>query len=242
MRAIWLTLTMIFACASALAAPDYAREKKWAGEILPAILTGDPVYLEQDAGHKYLNLFAAGEAGKTAVVLVHGIGVHPDWGLIGALRQRLSDAGHATLSVQMPVLAADAKGDAYVPYFDLAAARLGRSVDWLKAKGYDRIAIVSHSLGCRMSHRYLSGKPSAAVVGWVALSMPGSEDYAGLSLRILDLYGENDLAHVVKNAPQRAKGLTQAGSAQDRMAGADHFFEGKDDALFRAVAAFLAKP
>lgn len=242
MRVIWLTLTLMLCCGSALAAPDYAREKKWADEILPAILTGDPVYLEQDADHRYLNLYAAGDAGKTAVVLVHGIGVHPDWGLIGTLRQRLSDAGHATLSVQMPVLATDAKGDAYVPHFDLAAIRLARSVDWLRAKGYGRIAIVSHSLGCRMTHRYLSGKPSPAVAGWVALSMPGMEDYSGLSLRILDLYGENDLAHVVKNAPLRARGLMQAGSAQDRMAGADHFFEGKDEALFRAVAAFLAKP
>jgi dienelactone hydrolase len=239
----WMTMMLAWALSmNALAAPDYAREKKWADEVLPGVLTGDPVYLAQDDSHKYLNLYAAGDAAKTAVVLVHGIGVHPDWGLIGMLRQRLADAGHATLSVQMPLLAADAKGEAYVPTFDLAARRLATSVDWLKAKGYGRIAIVSHSLGCRMTYRYLTGMPSPAVVAWAALSASGADDYARLPLRILDVYGDNDLAHIVKNAPLRATGLKQAGSAQSRIAGADHFYEGKDDALYATVAGFVDAP
>ncbi len=242
MRFTGAFLTLCLSVGLAQAAPDYAREKKWADEILPAIMTGDAQYLEQDDGHRFLTLYAAGAADKPAVVLVHGIGVHPDWGLIGMLRQRLTDAGHATLSVQMPVLAADAKGEAYLPTFDLAAKRLARAVDWLGTKGYDRVIIVSHSLGSRMTHRYLAGTPADRVKGWVALSMPGTEDYAGLRVRILDLYGDSDLAHVVKNAPARARGLAQAGSAQQRMAGADHFFEGRDDALYGAVLDFLRQP
>ncbi len=242
MRAIWLFLLSIITLGPALAAPDYAREKKWADEILPAVLTCDPVYLDQDDDHKYLNLYAAGDSGKIAVVLAHGIGVHPDWGLIGVLRQRLADAGHATLSVQMPVLAAEAKGDDYVPTFGLAAQRLARSVDWLRAKGYERIAIVSHSLGGRMVYRYLAGTPSPAVTRWVAISTPGAEDYAVLPQTILDLYGANDHVPVIRNAATRAKGLRQPGSAQKRVAGADHFFEGQDDVLYGMVRTFLEKP
>jgi pimeloyl-ACP methyl ester carboxylesterase len=239
-------ITLFFALAfglPAFAAPDYGRERKWAEEILPSVLTGDPVYLDQADGHQYLTLYAPGDIGKTAVVLAHGIGVHPDWGLIGALRQKLPDAGHATLSVQMPVLKADAKGDDYVPTFDLAAQRLKQSVAWLKARGYTRIAMVSHSLGCRMTYRYLSGTPDADVVAWVAISTPGTEDYATLKQTVLDLYGDNDLAHVLMNAPARAKGLRQPGSMQRRIAGADHFFDGKDAALFDVVRGFLeARP
>ena len=37
-------------------------------------------------------------------------------------------SGSLALSVQMPVLKADAKGDDYVPSFDLAAQRLQQSV------------------------------------------------------------------------------------------------------------------
>lgn len=238
MRVIVAFFGLLFSLNS-LAAPDYAREKRWADEILPAVMTGDPVYLDQADGHSFLSLYTPADAGKTAVILAHGIGVHPDWGLIGSLRQRLADAGHTTLSVQMPVLKADAKGEDYVPHFDLAAQRLKQSVEWLKGKGYQRIVLVSHSLGCRMTYRYLSGTPDASVVGWVAISMPGTEDLGRLKLRILDLYGDNDLPHIVKHAPTRAKGLAAAGSKQNRMAGADHFFEGKDEMLARAVLEFL---
>ena len=35
---------------------DYAREKKWADEITPGIVVGDPVYLEGRAGHKFLTI------------------------------------------------------------------------------------------------------------------------------------------------------------------------------------------
>ncbi len=48
-------------------------------------------------------------AAAGGVVVVHGLGVHPDWGLIGGLRTGLADAGYVTLSVQMPVLAATAR-------------------------------------------------------------------------------------------------------------------------------------
>ncbi len=238
MRAL-ISILSFYICLNALAAADYDREKKWADEILPSVLTGDPVYLEQADGHKFLSLYTQADKARTAVILVHGIGVHPDWGLIGALRQRLADAGYTTLSVQMPVLKADAKGDDYVPSFDLAAQRLQQSVAWLKGKGYGRIALVSHSLGCRMTYRYLSGSPDPSVAVWVAISAPGSEDFARLQQTIFDVYGDNDLAHVIKNAPTRARALIRPGSAQSRIAGADHFFEGKDEALFNAVRVFL---
>lgn len=226
---------------NALAA-DYAREQKWADEILPSVLTGDPVYIEQADGHKFLGLYTPADPAKPAAILAHGIGVHPDWGLIGALRQRLAEAGISTLSIQMPVLKAEAKGEDYVPTFDLAAQRLKLAVDWLKAKGQGRIHVVSHSLGSRMSYRYLSGKPDPAVAGWVAISPPTAEDYAKVGLPILDIYGDNDLAHVVRNAPARAKGLTRAGARQVRVEGADHFFEGKDEALFKLAREFIVGP
>jgi DNA-binding CsgD family transcriptional regulator len=39
------------------------------------------------------------------VIVVHGLGVHPDRGLINPLRSQLAEQGYATLPVQMPVLA-----------------------------------------------------------------------------------------------------------------------------------------
>lgn len=131
-------------------ASDLAREKKWADEILPAVLVGDPVWLELPSKHRFLGLHAEPAKPKAAVIVVHGIGVHPDHGVISPLRQRLVDAGYTTLSIQMPVLAADAKGDDYLPLFDEAALRMEKAADFLQAKGYRKIGLVSHSPGaCR---------------------------------------------------------------------------------------------
>ena len=38
-------------------AQDYDREKRWADEIVPSLMAGDAVWLEQKNGHKFLGLF-----------------------------------------------------------------------------------------------------------------------------------------------------------------------------------------
>lgn len=227
--------------ASLAVASDYAREKKWADEILPSVLVGDPVWLDGPDNHKFLGLYTEAANAKGAVILGHGIGVHPDWGLISMLRQNLAEKGYTTLSIQFPVMAADAKADAYAPTFDDAAARLAKAAAFLKQKGYGKIAIVSHSLGCRMSYRYLSGKPDEAIKTWVAISSPGAEDWGKLKLPVLDLYGQNDLPGVLENVVVRAPGLKQPGSTQQRLPQADHFFEGQDGPLLEAVSSYLGK-
>src|ERR1700675_2386735 len=89
------------ACHAQSAQPDYAREKRWADEITPAILVGDPIYLVLKAGTKFLAIHAPNAKARAGVVVVHGAGVHPDWGLNNPLRTQLSEQGYATLSVQM---------------------------------------------------------------------------------------------------------------------------------------------
>lgn len=94
--------------------PDYAREKKWADEIVPGLVVGDAVYLQTPRSpHKFLTLYTPVADAMTAAIVVHGSGIHPDWGLVGTLRTVLADRGITTLSIQMPILAADAKSEAY---------------------------------------------------------------------------------------------------------------------------------
>lgn len=236
----WLGVLAALFSMAALAQPvaDYAREKKWADEVLPGVVVGDPVYLQTPRGHhKFLALFTPA-AGDRAVIVVHGMGIHPDWGLIGTLRTELADRGLATLSVQMPVLAADAQGSDYPPTFPEAAARIGQAVDFLKAKGYTHLAIVSHSMGSRMSHAYLAGHPDAAVQAWASLGL-SVDDYAGLKLPVLDLYGANDLAPVLTGAAKRRASLVDRHSRQETIPHADHFYTGHEAEMVDAVAGFL---
>lgn len=217
---------------------DYAREKKWADEIVPGLVVGDPVYLQTPRGHhKFLTLFAPADTGKAAIV-VHGMGIHPDWGMVGTLRTELADRGFATLSIQMPILAADARGEAYPPTFPEAAERIAEAVAFLKAKGYKQIAIVSHSMGSRMSRAYMTGKPDPAVKSWASLGI-SVDDYKAVKLPILDLYGDNDLPQVLANAGKRKQSLAAKGSRQVMIARADHFFTGHEGEMVEAVADFL---
>src|SRR2546428_13883356 len=101
------------AWAAALSAPllalaqqpsDYAREKRWADEVVPSIVVGEAVWLEAPRTEKFLGIYTEAKNAKGAIVLAHGLGVHPDHGLIGELRTRLADAGDPPRPVPVPGL------------------------------------------------------------------------------------------------------------------------------------------
>lgn len=237
------TMLLLIMSAPAFAAPDYAREKKWADEITPGIVIGDPLYLEQKNRHKFLAIYTEAADAKMGLVVVHGMGIHPDWGMIGTLRQRLPDRGYTTLSIQMPIRAVDVKPDDYAELFPEAVERLQLAVAHLKRKGHKRIAIVSHSMGTRMSHGYLIHNPPE-VSAWAALGAgtgPGPVlAYDGIAIPVLDLYGANELPRVLEGAAQRKTSLTgNAFSKQVVIPNTDHFFAGQEAAMVKAVKDFL---
>lgn len=238
-RLIWILALQLIAGLAWSA--DYAREKKWADEVTPSIVAGDPVYLEA-RNHKFLTLYTEAPNAKAALVIVHGLGVHPDWNLIGVLRTQLADAGYTTLLVQMPVMKNEAKGEDYPPTFPEAAQRLDQAVAFLKAKGNKKVAIVSHSMGSRMSHYYLSHAKGHPVDAWVAIGMGGAQSYRGFGIPVLDLYGENDLPIVLKSAAKRAASLKSVSGGEQVVAPkTDHFFTDHDAELVKYVKDYLDK-
>jgi pimeloyl-ACP methyl ester carboxylesterase len=234
-------LIVLLAPALALAQADYAREKRWAEEITPAIVVGDPLYLELKSGRKFLAIYAPDRNARAGVIVVHGRGVHPDWGLNNTLRSRLAEQGYATLSVQMPVAAADADAEAYPPLFPEAAERLSAAVAFLRNRSFRKIAIVSHSLGARMTNYFLNHAGDARVDAWVAIGILGEfTEPATFKAPVLDLFGEKDLPSVLDNARKRAAAIRQVrGSGQVEVAGADHFFAGAESELARQIKLFL---
>jgi predicted alpha/beta-hydrolase family hydrolase len=236
-----LVAVCLLASAPASAQADYAREKRWAEEIIPGIVVGDPVWIGLKSGRKFLAIYAPAPKSVSGVIVVHALGMHPDWGLINALRSRLPEHGYATLSVQMPVLAAEAKGERYPPLFPEAAERLGAAVAWLRGKGMKKVAIVSHSMGARMTHYFLSHAGDARIDAWIAIGITGEialpEKFRA---PVLDLYGEKDYPGVLDGAAARAATIRKIrGSGQVQVAGADHFFSGMESELMRQVRQFL---
>ena len=237
----WALLLLCLAGPPSFAQADYAREQRWADEITPAILVGDPVQLASPGGRKFLAIYAPNGKARAGVIVVHGLGVHPDWGLINPLRSQLAEQGYATLSVQMPVLAAGAPGNQYPPLFPEAAERLASAVEYLRSKGHKKIAIVSHSLGSRMTNVFLSQPNAPAIAAWVAIGISGEyTNPAAFKAPVLDLYGEKDLPAVLGHAAQRAAAIRNVrGSAQISVAGAGHFFSGVENELVHHVKLFL---
>jgi hypothetical protein len=222
---------------------DYAREQRWADEIVPSLLAGEAVSLRTERpNHAFLAIYTEAKRPRGAAILVHGMGVNPDYGVIGSLRTQLADSGYTTLSIQMPLLDAQASSERYPALFPEAAWRIGAAVKWLQEKRYRHIVLVSHSMGTRMANYYIGLHPDAPLAAWVALSVSTGEFEPGTPGRvpIFDIYAENDFPVVLKGVPARARVLSTApGSEQAMVYGTDHYFNRKEKELGSLIELML---
>jgi alpha/beta superfamily hydrolase len=92
-----------------------------------------------------------------------------------------------------------------------------------------------------MTNVLLNQPDAPAISAWVAIGIMGEYTQpATFKAPVLDLYGEHDFPGVLELAAKRANAIKSVrGSAQIRVAGADHFFYGVDNELVRNVKLFL---
>ena len=243
-RTVWCAALCALSLLAPALAQDYAREKRWADEIVPALVIGDAVQIRAQSGREFLGILTPGKPGRPALVLAHGVGVHPDHGMIGILRGKLADLGYTTLSIQMPVAAKEATVDDYYPkLFPDAADRLQKAAEWLKTKGHTNIVLISHSMGAWMANEYLDARHADTPYrAWVVLGLTGGYSWTMRRYKfpVLDVYGENDLQPVLKAEGRRKSALDSGnGSRQVKIAAADHHYEKREAALTAAIDAFL---
>jgi alpha/beta superfamily hydrolase len=228
--------------ASAVAAIDYAREDRWTQEVVPSIVVGEPVHLATPERARVLAILTVPSAGsKGSVIVVHGLGVHPDFGMINGIRTGIADAGYTTLSVQMPVLAAGASRDDYRETLPEAGNRIAAAIAYLRRNGPMKIGIVSHSMGSSMVNAYLARADALPIDAWAPVGMFGA--FAAPSkVPVLDIIAEREIPEVRESAPARARTLPKdACSKQITMAGADHYFASRQGALIAATVAFFQR-
>ncbi len=241
LKALFAAL-LLWGCGLA-AAQDYERESRWAKETLAALVVGEAVQIEQKNGHRFLGLYTPAAKPLGAVIVAHGRGWGPDFELYGALRTLLADAGYSTLSIQLPVLPGTAKIGDYLPMFPDSTERFALAAQWLHAKGFKKVAIVSHSLGATMANQYLITTPNPAVDAWVFISIiNGLEDMFRIKLPVLDVYGTLDWQVTRYGGEERRTQILKVpGSEQVVIQGAEHFFERQTDELTRVIASFLGR-
>jgi pimeloyl-ACP methyl ester carboxylesterase len=233
---------LFFASMNAFAQTDAAREARWRAEVEPNIVVGDPQTLKTSAGREFFAIFTEGKQKDVAFVLVHGVGVHPDFGFIGRLRVLLADEGYATLSIQMPVLAAEgATPEAYVTTFPDATLRISSAQAWLRERGYSKVVLASHSMGAWMSNVYFQNTANSTYAAWIVMGVTGRILPIGSNrLPVLDLYGENDLpANLSMTWMRRMHLWLFPNSTQTMIAKADHHYAGVEKEAARAIVAFV---
>ena len=230
-----------------LVVSDKDKERRWAEQIVPNLVVGQAIYLptvDDNGKRDFLALYTPVNVrtARGAVILIHGKGVHPDYGIIGALRVELPSHGYTTLSLQMPVLRNDASDDDYYFVFHDAGTRILAAVELLRAQGYSRVYLLSHSMGGRMAEYYLERAIETKVSAWVSLSIASGEYEHAQSMRlpILDIYAESDLPRVLNGAGFRRAVLQGiSGSRQVQIRGADHFFTGHEKEVVNDVVRYL---
>lgn len=252
---IKLILLMVLLFASPLWASDRAWEGRITAEIRDALLVGEPLMLQAD-GNDFFAIYAPelSSYSRGAVILLHGRGAHPDWAdVIHPLRTRLPDYGWKTLSIQLPIAAADASDWVYPELIPEAFGRITAAVEYLKQQGVTNIVLVGHSLGARMGIAYLAQGVPDELQAFVAIGLAARKDVPNdgtlgtlekLQLPLLDIYGSKDIDAVLQSAPARVRAARLAENQayrQRRIDGADHFFTGLDDALLAEVRAWLGR-
>lgn len=253
----FLVLSSILVSANASSKSDLAKEKRWEEQVVPSLMVGEDVHLNA-AGVEFLALYAEPETDKAkgAVIILHGIGVHPAWGdVIEPLRTQLPESGWHTLSLQMPVLHNKATDVDYSPLFPEVPVRIQAGVDFLKSKGIRNIVLTGHSLGVAMGASYLSTTNDAAVKGFMMLgggygvpNDPLADMLANFkkikNINIVDVYGSEDRKPIMEMIEKRkVLGKQVHGKRYQllQIKGANHFYNGKDAELVKDLNAWLDK-
>jgi len=254
-RVVIVTLLMFVAAAAARSATvsDTAKEQRWDDQITDQLVVGEPVYLEVD-NHRFLAIYTPAEtaAASGTVLLVHGIGAHPDWPqVIHPLRSGLSERGWQSLSIQMPLPpeGIDAAGRAAL--LREGGERLQAALAWLEGRGMTPVTLIGHSRGGVDELHYAATHADAPIASLIVIGTSGEyedvpTDFGPLqSLRdikrpVLDLYGENDHENVINTAGERrTAAAANTGYRQVQVPGADHFYDGQDAQLLEAVTDWL---
>ena len=241
MRKILVALILLSNIVFAQVVPDYAKEARWASFIEDGLMDGDVVFLKAN-DHEFLAIYTESESDtKQTAVVVHGLGVHPDWPqVIQPLRVALTERGFNTLSIQMPVLENGVGFEGYLPLFADADNRINSAVNYLTAQDLEANVLIAHSLGSEMSAHYLANNtnPFKRFVG-IGMPTPSAPYLSKINIHVLDLYGDEDIPSVMQGIQEKQRASKHNTNYRQLMVNADHFFNDKDDLLIYEVSAWL---
>lgn len=232
-------------------ASDIAREQRLASEIVDAILDGEAAYLGAE-NQQFFAIYTEAETPRGAAIIMHGRGFHPDWtDVVHPLRVGLAEKGWNTLSIQMPVLAKEAKYYDYLEIMDEAFPRIEAAIEFLQARDNRKIVLIAHSCSVHMAMEWVAAGQMHDIDAFVGIGM-GAVDYkqpmlkpfplGRINVPVLDVFGEDEYPAVIKGAPERLAGIKKVGNSKSRQVtvpAANHYFTDKGKELLEVVSGWL---
>jgi len=250
-------LVFVFCCLALFgpfcSASDAKREADFADEIAKTKYLGKMVWLEAE-GQKFLGLYTETEKknNKGTVIILHDQGGHPNQlQLIKSLRIFLPEHNWSTLSLQMPVREIDANEADYYALFPEALARIQTGIKYLQDNKTETIVVAGYGLGAMMAV-YAQSEKASDIEAMVLIS-PGVPDTQNksaqtlefmkkITIPMLDLYADRDLAAVVESArDRRLAAKDNAAYRQVKIGEEDHLFQHDEGLVVKRIYSWIER-
>lgn len=234
---------------------DQPREQRIGAQLQGLDLIGEAMTLKA-GDSEFLALHNPAETPVTqgAVILLHDQGANPDWrSVIHPLRTGLPAHGWQTLSLQMPLAAADATPEERARLVARALPRIAFAVETLIQQNMLNICLLGHGLGARMALHWLAQGRPEEVRALVTLSLAADvhdpqdstlSDLEKIDIPMLDIYGSRDTGLVRQSVKQRRTAAMKAENKAYRqlmLDGADRDYLGQDALLLGRIRAWLGR-
>ena len=233
-----------------------SREQQIA-EKLTLTADADEIISLKASGGRFIGLYkrAKSSEARGVVILVHGMGAHPDWpDVISPLRTRLTEFGWSTLSIQMPILSPEEPVAEYGKTLRLANSRIQAAVDYLHDWEIEPIILLGYSFGATQAANFLASNKPEDIKAFVSVSMLAQKFIkpelnvlkfiTGITIPIFDIYAEEDLDDVRRGIDDRRLAASKNGNTgfqQIEVQKAGHHYLGLEDVLVEQIQVWLQK-
>lgn len=252
-----LTLLVFLLVGPAIATGYNSSYEQRIGKQLSAGQTAGEVVWLRTGGGEFVSLYLdySTDQPRGAVIVLHGMGGHPDWPeVVGPLRRALPELGWATLSLQMPVLSPTEPVADYGKTLGEAKQRIQAAVKQLRDWRFLNIVVIGYSFGAATAAHAMSADDVKQVTAFIGISMQAQQflnpklkllkQLESISLPVLDIYGSRDMLEVRREADDRRLAARKNGNSayrQMKIEGADHYFTGLLEVLVKRIQGWLVK-
>lgn len=238
---------------------DQDRERAVAERLAGDLESGKIIWLSSKNHQEFPAIFTPPDtnwhpnAKQKAIILLHGMGGHPDWPVvISPLRKYFNQAGWTSLSIQLPVLSAETALSEYGNTVKEAARRIKNGIEYLREQGYETIVLTGYGFGAATAAWYLANEGGENVCAFAGISMHARKflnpqldllsSLGNLHIPILDIYGTKDQKVVTDTADDRRLAVRKNGNSdytQISLDDVDQYYTHQDQELFESIKQWL---